>query len=136
MSLSDVYEVGLAKKTIEHKEPIVVGFLILQYATLRMLELYDNFLYTYTYTYNIYECIRPEVEQVWRQVRSKDRLDNFRASDKENFFPRECCDRHVKFDKRTPGLLRCSEMTALCLKTYCCKDEETKTVQFSSKGIN
>ena len=37
-----LYEVELTKTEIEHKEPIIVGFfiLILQYAKLRMLELY------------------------------------------------------------------------------------------------
>ena len=35
-------EVELAKAQIEHKEPIIVGFFILQYAKLRMLELYYN----------------------------------------------------------------------------------------------
>ena len=34
-----LYEVELAKAQIEHKEPIIVGFFILQYANLRMLEL-------------------------------------------------------------------------------------------------
>ena len=38
-----LYEVELAKAQIEHKEPIVVGFFILQYAKPRMLELYYNF---------------------------------------------------------------------------------------------
>ena len=38
-----LYEVELAKAQIEHREPIIVGFFILQYAKLRMLELYYNF---------------------------------------------------------------------------------------------
>ena len=38
-----LYEVELAKAQIGHKEPIIVGFFILQYAKLRMLELYYNF---------------------------------------------------------------------------------------------
>ena len=33
------YEVQLAKAEIEHREPIIVGFFILQYAKIRMLEL-------------------------------------------------------------------------------------------------
>ena len=37
------YEVELAKSEIEHKETIIVGFFILQYAKLRMTELYYNF---------------------------------------------------------------------------------------------
>ena len=38
-----LYEVELAKAQIEHKEPIIASFFILQYAKLRMLELYYNF---------------------------------------------------------------------------------------------
>ena len=38
----DLYEIELQKSTIEHKEPIIVGFFILQFAKLRMLELYYN----------------------------------------------------------------------------------------------
>ena len=33
----------LVKSTIEHREPIIVGFFILQYAKMRMLELYYTF---------------------------------------------------------------------------------------------
>ena len=40
---NSLYEVEVAKAQIEHKEPIIVGFFILQYAKLRMLELYYNF---------------------------------------------------------------------------------------------
>ena len=39
-----LYEVELAKTEIEHGEPIIVGFFKLQYAKLRMLELYYDFL--------------------------------------------------------------------------------------------
>ena len=39
----DLYEVELVKFTIEHREPFIVGFFILQYAKLRMLELSDKF---------------------------------------------------------------------------------------------
>ena len=38
-----LYEVKLAKSEIEHKEPIIVGFFMLQYAKLRMLELCYKF---------------------------------------------------------------------------------------------
>ena len=38
-----LYEVELAKAEIEHKETIIVGFFILQYAKLGMLELYYKF---------------------------------------------------------------------------------------------
>ena len=38
-----LYDKELAKCEIQHIEPLNVGFFILQYAKLRMLELYDNF---------------------------------------------------------------------------------------------
>ena len=38
-----LYEVEFDKSKIEHEEPINVGCFILQYAKLRMLELYFNF---------------------------------------------------------------------------------------------
>ena len=38
-----LYEVELAKSEIEHREPVIVGFFILEYAKLRMLELHYNF---------------------------------------------------------------------------------------------
>ena len=41
-----IYEVELVKSEIEHREPIIVGFFILQYANLTMLELYYNFFKT------------------------------------------------------------------------------------------
>ena len=34
-----LYEAQLAKAEVEHREPIIVGFFILQYAKLRLLEL-------------------------------------------------------------------------------------------------
>ena len=39
----NLYEEELFKEFIEHREPIFDGFFILQYAKLRMLELYYNF---------------------------------------------------------------------------------------------
>ena len=38
-----LYKVDSVKSEIEHREPITVGFFILEYAKLRMLELYFNF---------------------------------------------------------------------------------------------
>ena len=41
---TSLYEVELAEAQIEHKQPIIVEFFILQYAKLRMLELYYVFV--------------------------------------------------------------------------------------------
>ena len=69
----------LSKSTIEHREPIIVGVFILQYAKLRNLELYYNFfdefcdlnkfeelemetdsLYLALVEESLYDCIKPD----------------------------------------------------------------------------
>ena len=158
----DLYEVELVKSTIEHCEPITVGFFILQYAKLRILELYCNFFdkfckfcdvnkfeYFETDTDSLYlalteegldECIFPSKRAEWTEKRSKDCRDDFRADAKNNFFPRTCCSQHKKHDNREPGLFeeefRCTEMLCLCRKTYCCYDSKRQKYKFSSKGLN
>ena len=94
----DLYEVELVKSTIEHREPIIVGFFILQYAKLRMLELYYNFfdefcdvnkfeelemdtdsLYLALAEEDLDDCILPSKRAEWTERRSKDCRDDFRA---------------------------------------------------------
>ena len=86
------------KSTVEHCVPIIVGYFILQYAKLRMLELYYNFfdkfcdvqkieelemdtdsLYLSLAHENFYECIQPEMRSIWNEMRSNDCTDFFQA---------------------------------------------------------
>ena len=154
-----LYEVELVKSEIEHREPIIVGFFILQYSKLRMLELYYNFFKKFCDTEKYEELemdtdslylplseeilediILPEKRNEWEAIRSRDRIDSFTANATSNFFPRTCCSAHKKHDKREPGLfkeeLRCTEMLCLCSKTYCCYDRKGNKYKFSSKGLN
>ena len=155
----DLYEVELLKSTIEHREPIIVGFFILQYAKLRMLELYYNFfnefcdvnkfeepemdtdsLYLALAEENLYDCIKPDKRAAWEKIRENDCRDSFKADAKSNFFPRTCCSTHKQHDKLEPGLFkeefRCTETLCLCSKTYCCYDNKSDKFKFSSKGLN
>ena len=59
---NSLYEVELAKAQIEHKEPTIVVFVILQYAKLRMLELHYNF-FTKFCKVNKFEELK------WTQIR-------------------------------------------------------------------
>ena len=114
-----LYEVELVKSEIEHREPIIVGFFILQYAKLRMLEFYYNFskkicdtdkyeelemdtdsLYLTLSEENLEDVILPEKRAEWDQLRSKDGSDNFTANATDIFFTRTCCNVHKKHDKR------------------------------------
>ena len=154
-----IYEVELKKCRVVHKEPIIVGFFILQYAKLTMLQLvyefFDKFcdpskyefietdtdsLYLAISERTIPEIIRSDREDAWTSLRLADCRPDFEADGQYNFFPRECCPEHNHFDQRTPGLFkeefRCTEMVALCSKTYCCLDETSGKVKISSKGIN
>ena len=152
-------EVELAKAEIELREPIIVGFFILQYAKLRMLELYYNFfqsfcdvnkfeelemdtdsLYLALSERELCDCIREECKVEWELLRIEDYKDVFTANATINLFPRTCCAKHKKHDKREPGLFKeefhCTEMLCLCSKTYCCYDSNSNKYKFSSKGLN
>ena len=154
-----LYEVELAKAEIEHRETIIVGFFIFQYAKLRIKELYYKFferfcdvnkfeelemdtdsLYLALSEKGLYDCIREESKTEWELMRTEDCKDEFTASATNNFFPRTCCTKHMKHDKREPGLFieefRCTEMLCLCSKTYCCYDSISNKYKFSSKGSN
>ena len=119
-----LYEVEIVKSEIEHREPIIVGCFILQYAKLRMLELYYNFfkkfcdtdkydeleidtdsLYLALSEENLEDVIVPEKRAEWDQLRSKDCNDNFTANATDNFFPRSCCNAHKKHIYALPILL-------------------------------
>ena len=120
-----LYEVELAKAEIEHREPIIVGFFILQYAKLRMLELYYNFfericdvntfeelemdtdsLYLAVSEKELYDCIREESKAEWELTRTEDCKDEFTTNAKTKFFPGTCCTKHMKNDKREPGFFK------------------------------
>ena len=103
---NSLYEVELAKSQIEHKEPIIVGFFNIEYAKLRMLELYYNFftrfcdvnkfeelemdidsLYLALAEKELEDCTRPEMRAEWQRLRSNDCVENFTADAVANFFP-------------------------------------------------
>ena len=156
---NSLHEIELAKAQIEHKEPIIVGFFILQYVKLRMLELYYIFstrfceinkfeelemdrdtLYLALAEKEMGDSIRPEMRSEWQRLRSNDCVDSFTADAVGNSFPRTCCVKHKQHDKREPSLFkeefRCTEMFCLCNKTYCCHDVTSNKYNFSSKGLN
>ena len=153
------YEVDLAKAEIQHRQPIIVGFFLLQYGKLRMLELYYNFferfcgvnkleelemdtdsLYLALSEKEFYDCIREESKVEWDLMRTEDCKDDCTAIATTNFFPRTCCTELKKHDKRQPGLCKeefhCTDVSSLCSKTYCCYESSSNKYNFSSKNLN
>ena len=129
---NSLYEIELAKAQIDYKEPILVGFSIFQYAKLRMLELYYNFVTKFCdvtmfeelemdtdslslalVERELEDCIKPELRAKWQRLRSNDCVDSFAADTVAKFFPRSYCVKHKQCDKRESGLFkeefRCTE---------------------------
>ena len=113
---------------------------MLQYAKLRLLELYYNLferfcdankfeelemdtdsLYLALSEKELCDFIREESKLEWELMKKGDREDDFTANATTNLFPRTHCAKHKKNDKREPGLFngefRCTEMLCLCSKT-------------------
>ena len=88
---------------------------------------------------NLYDYIRPAKKEEWKALREKECDDSFRADTSKNFFPRTCCSKHKKNDKRELGLFkeefRCIEMICLCSKFYSCYNAKSDKYKFSGEGL-
>lgn len=146
----EIYEIEKAKKTITFDLPIQLGYFILQYAKLRMLQFYYDFMDPHVSRQDFQYCemdtdsaymsiagetiedvIRPEMMTSYRQgVYGFCSDANIEADDKFHWFPRQGCEKHRRFDKRTPGLFKLEfegdEMISLCSKTYIVKKTLTR----------
>ena len=76
-----LYEVELVKSEIEHREPIIVSFFILQYAKLRMLELYYNFFKKFCDTEK-YEELEMDTDSLYLAL-SEENLEDIFSQRKE-----------------------------------------------------
>ena len=129
------------KWIVEHCEPTLVGFVILQYAKLRMLELYYNFFDKFC-DVNTFEELEMDTNSFYLALAEKDLDGCILTSKRAGWTEKRSNDRskHKKHDKREPGLFKeefkCTEMLCLCSKTYCCYDSKSQKYMFSSKGLN
>ena len=71
----------------------------------------------------LYDCKRSEKMQEWELLRSKECNNLLTVDIFSAFFPRTCCAKHKRHDKRQPALfkedIRCTEVLCLCSETYC-----------------
>ena len=139
----EYYEIEKDKKSLRMNLPIQIGYFILQYAKLRMLQLYYDFMLKFVNRDDFEYCemdtdsaymalagpslesvIKPEMKQKYliglEGFHSCDR--QVEADDDLHWFPRTCCTTHAKYDKRTVGLFKLEwqgdTMIGLCSKTY------------------
>ena len=77
-----LYEVELVKSEIEHREPIIVGFFVLQFAKLTMLELYYNFFKTFCNT-ETYQELEMDTDSLYLALSEKN-LEDILLLEKRN----------------------------------------------------
>ena len=142
------YEVQMAHKQIVHDIPKQVGFFVLMYAKLRMLEFYYDCL-DYYLNREDYELVQMDTDSIYFAVSYKlstssleshpllplvksGKIDEFRRTlynycDDEwepdfskHYFPRQCCQKHNVYDQKTPGLFKL-EKSGVAITGLCSK---------------
>lgn len=121
-----VYEVEKAKSKIVLDLPIQLGYFILQYAKLRMLEFYYNFMDRYCQQTDFLYCemdtdsaymaisgksldciVKPHMQQQYlRGLYDFCNQLDIAADAQHHWFPRKCCTKHAKRGNRKSGLFK------------------------------
>ena len=149
------YEVESFKRKIVMDVPIQLGYFVLQYAKLRMLEFHYDCI-DVLLDRSCYQLMETDTDSLYYALSGKT-LDETIANEKRLeyhrnvydccndsshplWFPRKCCAAHSVYDNRTPGLFKCeytgTEMVALCSKTYIVSNQQDGSRKFSCKGVS
>ncbi|XP_038067357.1 uncharacterized protein LOC119737233 [Patiria miniata] len=139
----DVYEVDMAKKMIRLNLPLQIGFFVYQFAKLRMLEFYYDFLIKFVHPSDFQMC-EMDTDSAYLAISGntlddviKEEMKEQYVREKHQWFPRDDTAPHRAYDKRTPGLFKVEwegdGIIALCSKTYYCFGSKNK---ISCKGLN
>ena len=90
--------------------------------------------------HDLYNCIRPAMKKSGALCEVETVRVNIQPPQQQTFSTRSCCAKHLKHDKREPGLFkedfRGTELISLLSKTYCCYDSQSNKFKLSSKGWN
>ncbi|XP_066278985.1 uncharacterized protein [Branchiostoma lanceolatum] len=143
----DFYEMQLTKKVIKFNLPLQIGFFVYQYAKLRMLEFYYDFMIKFVDRSDFQYC-EMDTDSAYIAI-SADRfedvikpnmLDEYKK-EKHLWFPRTDTQQNAAFDKRKPGLFKeewsGDGIVGLCSKTYYCfGGDENDEDKFSCKGVS
>ena len=151
---NSTYEVESYKSRIRLDNPIQIGFFILQYAKLRMLEFYYDCLSKYLEE-NSFELTETDTDSLYMAL-NRTKIDHcIKTSYKQKYnneiynscsddlnpvwFPRRCCNHHRAVDFRFVGCYKKewegTKMISLCSKSYIIEDAEGKQ-KISCKGIS
>ena len=89
--------------------------------------------------HSLEDRMKPELK-VWMNIKKQDCRTIFSANPLNNISPRKCFMEHIQHNKRKPELFKemfhLAELICLCSKTYCCFDQITGIMKFSTKRHN
>ena len=158
----ELFEIDMAKNVIRLDLPQQIGYFVYQYAKLRMLQFYYDFMDVFVDRRD-FQYVQMDTDSSYIAISGNTLEDVIKPHMKEQFYrdydkwlPAVACDTHQpefvngrtnfsgaccvsrqKFDKRTPGLFKlewCGRgFVGLCSKTYYCYGDTDKA---SCKGIN
>ena len=154
----DFFEFTMGHKNLKLNTPIQCGYWTLQLAKLRLLEFTFDALDFYVErkkyqlaqcdTDSLYfgishntllACVKPHLKKRFVDLIYRNCNDEKFEANGFNFFPRDCCPRHSKYDSRTPGLFKLEssgiKMLSLCSKTYCLVQRDDN-FKISCKGVS
>ena len=139
----NTFEVQSCKEKIKLNLPMHIGFFVYQYANLRMLQFYFDFMDKYLdrsdFQYCEMDTDSAYIAIAGQSVESlvKPELRGEFEADKANWFPRTDTPEHKAYDKGTPGLFKeewsGAGIIGLSSKTYYCFGTYDK---FSCKWVN
>ncbi len=152
----EYYEIELAKNQIKLSLPVQLGYFILQYAKLRMLQFYYDFLDRYVdrsdFEYiamdtdsdymaisdpSLEAVIKPEMLNQYRHI-LEGLCDDVEHGTNSRWLPRSCCSKHGKLTNVPRDFLGCiskvMKWSDSALK--CTSSAEINQTKFSAKGIS
>ena len=153
----EYYEVETRARTIRIDLPSQIAFFVYNYAKLRMLEFYYDFMLRFFDRSDFQYCemdtdsayiafsnsdwlslMKPGLREKYLKHRHLAHFsDRYEPDNEYNWFPRDCCQEHARYDKRTPGLFHMEwegrGIVGLCSKTYYCFGPNGD--KYSCKGI-
>ena len=149
------YEVEHAPDKIVHDTLTMVGFTILNYAKIKLLEIVYDWMDIYVHPkhWNVALCdtdsayftiSKPSIEEAVRPEMKaryeKEHKGRCGDANYDGIVVRECCAACKLYDSKTPGIYKAEwegdVLVALASKTYCGSDMAGENVKLSAKGCN
>ena len=140
----EIYEVQKRKKMTHQNMPVQISTAILQYAKLRMLQFYYDFLCKFV-DRSDYNMMYMDTDSMYMSITAekledliKPEMKDIYEKEKNLWLPRNDTKEHKLYDNRTAGLFKTEfvgdGMICLCSKLYYCLWDSKKSKEVQNKG--